>query len=136
MNVLSRVRRNLGTLSRFKIIEYGKGEMDSDSSRPIGIYDNSLKDGHPDSISVTDQCLIVLVGSETTILFYDEISRIQGPKRKVVDSTIRITKINGDIFTIDIHGRAGKHQDVFSFTQFLNRVVEDISKFGGNNGDK
>jgi hypothetical protein len=134
ISVFSRAHRALRELPRFRFLqnetELAAYRQEYDSvviGEPIGIYSNPVPT-QPETILVAERGLVTIRGGDMQSIPFAELGGIQGPHTKADASRISLTLRSGLVVNLEIHGRDGKFQDVFSFVRFLDRVMEDQSR--------
>lgn len=104
--------------AQLSLINFGPGEV------CIGMYENSLGD----CVFITNKGLHILVSDSKRFISYADIVGIQPPFDKKEDTSIFLILANGEKALVEIRNGSGRFKDVFEFSRFLDRVIEDQSE--------
>jgi len=131
MNVKSKVRKILGPLEGFSLLESLPAELSRKwllDDDVLGVYRNSFSDFNS-AIIISEQGMVVVKGSTVHRFSYDDVNHVEYPKTKEKPEDIIVHLVEGDVVYLPVRLGQGRFKDAFEFSRFLMRVL-DLQKKG------
>ncbi len=135
MDINSRAKRVLNHLRNYHETTFITEEtLDflalQDREKCLGIYEN-VPGILQESVFITNKGLYFFEEDKKKFLAYDDIIYIKPLRNKQKDINIEVNMTNGDTIFLPIKGSRGPFKDVYEFSRFLHRVIDDIKRFPG-----
>lgn len=134
MNTIVRSKRILESLKAYHPVHDGmmpKFLRDSDfkDDLVIGVYENVV-DSIDHCVVITEEGMHIEKQGKWIEIRFVEIENVYSPSSKETekkDAEVNMVLENGKNVTVPVWGGTGRFLDVFEFSRFLARVVEDFA---------
>jgi hypothetical protein len=135
MNTIVRSKRILEALKAFRPMLGGMmpdylRDSGFENARIIGVYENVV-DSIDHCVVIAEDGIHVEEQGEWIDIRFAEIRNVHCPSEKEIErkaAEVNLVLENGRNTTVPVWGGSGRFLDVFEFSRFLSRVVEDVGE--------
>jgi len=137
--VRARVTRVLDDMHLFQRVEDGDTrvpeEIQGQGSSVVGVYNYYSKDKSK-TVWITERSIWWFDGSWQEVP-YMSIEKMMLPQEKLGnDDCLRVFTTDKSSHAVPIVGRHGRFRDIFEFSRFLQRTVDDLKRVAGEDTDR